>query len=147
MASMGAYNGHSGEKRDRVLKWMKQQYASGAIPRATRCCACGQTRGHLQGHHEDYDRPGSHVEICVTCHLVLHNRFRRPAMFDEYRARIRSGWQAPPLTQKAAWGALARGILAGNYPEGHYVRKPVRSTFLDTLSGPQRLDAPGDLEE
>ena len=137
-----SYNGHSGEKRDRVQRWLNERFAAGDLPRPARCVVCGQTRGALHAHHEDYDKPADFVALCITCHLLLHGRFRYRGVWDEYRARVAAGWQAPPLTQAAAMGALQRTIFGGKGPAGHQVRTAVRATYLDTLPGQLGLPMP-----
>ncbi|KWW97368.1 hypothetical protein LI90_4340 (plasmid) [Carbonactinospora thermoautotrophica] len=127
------YNGHSPEKRERVARWLEEQWTAGTLPRPSRCIVCDQTEGAIHGHLEDYDQPTSYVDLCITCHLVLHARFRRPAAFIEYRDRVARGWQAPPLTQRVAWVTLNRGILAGRFPPGTWRDVPPGVTFLDGL--------------
>lgn len=138
---LGWYNGHSPQKRERVQAWLNEQWNTGALPRPTQCAACGQTDGAIHGHLEDYDQPTTYVPLCITCHLLLHCRYRNHRVWHEYRQRVAQGWQAPPLDQRTAFGVLKRTILAGNWPEGVLHATAPGETFLDTLSmtrtGPQ----------
>jgi hypothetical protein len=42
--------------------WLKAGLDAGTIPQPTRCSACGETRGQMDYHTEDYSRPfGPHI--------------------------------------------------------------------------------------
>lgn len=130
--ALGTYNGHSGAKREKVQRLVTAKWATGEWPRPERCVACGQTAGTIHGHHEDYDQPREYVPLCITCHLLVHCRFRNAGVWEEYRARVRRGWRAPALDQRSAFGALQRTILRGEWPEGEWVNEPRWETWLDT---------------
>lgn len=131
---LAAYNGHSGQKREQVQRWLNQQWATGALPRPTECVACGQTEGTIDGHLEDYDQPASYISLCVTCHMLVHMRFRHQNTWRDYVQRVADGWQAPPTTRPAVIATLSRGILAGHWPAG--ITRPVApgQTFLNDLT-------------
>lgn len=132
--SLGSYNGHSGVKREQVMRLVNRKWDSGEWVRPTWCTVCGQDEGTIHGHHEDYDKPDEYVPLCITCHLVLHCRFRNDLVWDQYRRWVREGWQFPPLEQRTAFGALQRGLLAGRFPDGAVkVNPPKRATYLDTI--------------
>jgi hypothetical protein len=131
---LSSYNGHSGAKREQVQAWLNKQWNAGALPRPSCCAACGQVEGIIDAHLENYDEPTSYVEACVTCHLVLHCRFRYVTAFAAYVDRVGSGWQAPPLhTRRNALGVLAQGILRCVYPDGVQRAEAPGRTFLDDL--------------
>jgi hypothetical protein len=139
--ALGTYNGHSGEKRERVQRWLETQWTAGYVARPSCCIVCGQTEGAIHAHLEDYDAPWSYVELCITCHLVLHSRFRRKPVWFEYLAQVSAGWQAPPLAQRAGFTTLAAGILANRWPTGLQRAAAPGRTFLDELepARPQEL--------
>lgn len=128
---LSTYNGHSGAKRERVQAHLTKMWASGEWPAPAVCLACDQTEGALHGHLEDYDRPETYVSLCITCHLLLHCRFRNREVWDAYRARVRAGWQAPPLVQRSAFGVLLGGILRDTWPVGAVVSEAREQTWLD----------------
>lgn len=130
---LGSYNGFSGSQRESVQRWLNKQWDAGSLPRPSKCVACGQTEGTIDAHLEDYDTPASFVDMCVTCHMMIHMRFRNQLAWRQYRERIAAGWQAPPATRTEVFSALKRGILAGNWPRG-VTRPAPGETFLDTLT-------------
>lgn len=132
--SLSWYNGFSPQQREAVQAYLNREWAAGRLPRPARCLACLQLDGAIHGHLENYDLPDTYVPLCITCHLVLHCRYRHRAAWAEYRDRVRSGWQAPPLGQREAFGVIRSGILAGRWPDGTI--RPlgdVAETYLDTL--------------
>ncbi len=145
--ALSTYNGHSGEKRERVQQWLNIQWDAGRLERPCRCLACTQTEGALHGHLEDYDQPETFVPLCITCHLVLHMRFRNPAAWLDYCDVVAAGWTAPPLLQRTAFGALQKGILRRIFNGGVW-RDDVppdgtARTYLDTLPATrQAIPAP-----
>ena len=106
LRGMGPYNGFSGDQRNRAQRWLNEGFAAGLFPRPTICRACGQTQGIIDSHAEDYSEPfGPHLleyPLCVVCHMMLHWRFRDPALWDRYRALIAAGYRHPPHVQASA---------------------------------------------
>ena len=134
---LSSYNGHSGEKRVRVQRWLNTQFDAGELPRPSKCAACAQSEGVLDAHLEDYDRPETFVPLCVICHLALHCRFRNVAGFVEYRRRVAEGYQHPAvLDRRTALGELQRTVMKGVFP-GIVRPDAPGATFLDTLAVPQ----------
>ena len=91
-----SYNGFSGAQRDRAQAWLRAEWASGRLKRPRVCCACGQDRGVIDAHAEDYSEPFAagktdEFHLCFTCHMILHCRFRNRAAWDRYRGAIRLG--------------------------------------------------------
>lgn len=85
---MGPYNGFSGAYREQVGRAMAAMVKEGTLPAPKLCRACGQTRGVIQMHLEDYDRPESYIALCFPCHMVVHCRFGSPVGFDAYVVRL-----------------------------------------------------------
>ena len=56
---------------------------------------CGQDRGVIGGHSEDYGEPfDDHIGafgLCYCCSMMVHCRFRYPDAWDRYRAAVRKG--------------------------------------------------------
>jgi hypothetical protein len=104
----------------------------------SRCTECGQERGTLSWHAEDYAWPfGGHIvgyPLCYFCHIVLHSRFRAPERWSAYLQLLRSGVRAAPVpSAKAGWAAvcsyLGKGALL---VESANVPRP--APFLASLS-------------
>jgi hypothetical protein len=79
----------------RAPRWINREYATGQRTRRTECDACGQCKGVIDGHSEDYSEPhGDHTGaagLCYTCYMVIHCRFKAPAAWDRYRSAVRDG--------------------------------------------------------
>ena len=73
---MKEYNGFSGKERDKVAVIIRKAIQSGELPAPNKCCMCGQEKGMLHYHLEDYSKPLEDLQpICVGCHMRLHIRF------------------------------------------------------------------------
>lgn len=96
---MKDYNGFSAAQRTRAGAWLRERWAEG-LPRPSKCDACGQTKGVLDAHAEDYSEPfGPHVyafSLCFWCHMMIHRRFKAPDAWNAYRTLIRNGWVHDP---------------------------------------------------
>jgi len=148
---MNSYNGFSPTQRTTALRWLNGEYAAGRRTRPTSCDVCGQTRGLLQAHSEDYSGPpfGDNIGafgLCYRCHMIIHCRFGNPWAFERYAQSLELGQVWPPTRQD--WGEVKRmlagpagdPILAersGGEPRllraiaaGHYL--PPRNTSLET---------------
>lgn len=79
-----AYNGATG--LERVIAWQKIRIAEdmGLLGASHRCGLCHAVNAP-QWHTEIYFRPITSKPICRSCHLHVHQRFKRPA---EWRARV-----------------------------------------------------------
>lgn len=101
---MKGYNGFSPQQRTRALRWLRQEEAAGRRRRPTRCEACGQTRGVVDSHSEDYSDPfGPHIgrfALCFRCHMIVHCRFSSPASFEVYEEALREGVRFPAMTRR-----------------------------------------------
>ena len=124
--TLGPYNGFSGEERERVAAWKRSGAKDGRYTYPTKCSACGQTKGRIDGHLEDYSPPFSQskdIPLCARCHLMVHARLRWPDLWASYRAQVRAGRQCAPLKSRSSslppqeweWSASPDG------PPRHYV--------------------------
>tara|TARA_R100000773_G_scaffold36307_1_gene31302 strand:- start:1602 stop:1847 length:246 start_codon:yes stop_codon:yes gene_type:complete len=77
---MKSYNGFTPKERTDAFIWLKGEYASGRREKGKVCDACGQTKGIVEDHSEDYSYPyGDHIgkyTFCYRCHMMIHCRFR-----------------------------------------------------------------------
>jgi hypothetical protein len=105
-----SYNGFGPKIRDESYEWMKEEIRSGRVPPPNRCMACGETRGHLDYHTEDYSRPfGPHIykyPLCFRCHMMLHIRFRSPDRWHRYIAQLERGAVYEPLMHRGEIGKI-----------------------------------------
>ena len=96
-----SYNGFGPKIRDESYYWMKDLIRQGKIPPPSQCEACGETRGQLDYHAEDYSRPfGPHLyahQLCFRCHMMLHIRFRVPDRWRRYIEQLEAGAVYEPL--------------------------------------------------
>jgi hypothetical protein len=115
------YNGFSPKRREASWTWMKGEIAAGRIQRSpVRCEVCGETRGLLDYHAEDYSLPfGPHIyqyQLCFRCHIILHSRFRIPDVWLRYIEQLEAGAIYPPM--------MGRGEITKIW--GPWVAKPER---------------------
>ncbi|MGV9668659.1 hypothetical protein [Nocardia niigatensis] len=140
---LSTYNGFDGAYREKVQAELERMWTSGLWQRPSECAVCGQTRGAIHGHLEDYSRPETYVPLCITCHLILHMRFRQPDLWDAYTEWIRAGWRPAPQEQRTAMAAIKRHYLPSavdSWP-GLLANKPSPVTYLDGLA-PIRFEHP-----
>lgn len=102
---MKDYNGFTGVQRAKAQRWLNQQWAAGAFPRPSRCCACGQEHGIIDAHAEDYSEPFAagktdEYPLCFICHMMVHCRFRNRAAWNLYRAAVAGGGRFPAFTTR-----------------------------------------------
>lgn len=98
------YNGFDPDIRSESFHWMKAEIIAGRISPPSKCSACGETRGHIDYHAEDYSRPfGPHIhewELCFRCHMMLHIRYRRNDHWLRYIERLEAGAIYEPLMSR-----------------------------------------------
>ena len=133
---MNSYNGFSGAVRQASFDWMKAEIAAGRLRPASRCQACGETRGHIDFHTEDYSKPwGPHIyahEFCFRCHMALHARFRQPDVWRRYIEQLEAGAVYRPLMHRGEIHAIwKRGWVEA--PESFGPPRP-RLDFFRSLS-------------
>lgn len=96
---MKPYNGFTGKQREQGDKLIKQAIADGIKPPPTKCSVCGQMRGILHYHCEDYS-PENVVDdakcMCWLCHMLLHCYHRNPEAVTTYFSQVLAGKKFPP---------------------------------------------------
>jgi len=96
-----AYNGFTPEQRTKALYWLRKQQADGLRTRHVVCHVCGQTKGTIDDHSEDYSEPfGDNIGrfgLCFRCHMIVHCRFRAPESFETYRRLVMTGIRFAPI--------------------------------------------------
>jgi hypothetical protein len=85
------------------------------------CCACGQDKGVIDAHAEDYSEPFAagktdEFHLCFTCHMILHCRFRNRSAWDRYRDAIRAGGHFRGRPRRVTSAPLTKHHLDG--PDG-----------------------------
>lgn len=93
---MKAYNGFTGEERERVGKIINDMVKSGLLNKAIVCNRCKQDKGIIHYHLEDYSLPVTEDKIehlCWRCHMMLHSRRRNPEAVVNYFKEISEGKQ------------------------------------------------------
>ena len=134
--ALARYNGFTPESRERSQVWLNAQFAAG-LARPTRCDACGQTKGAIDYHTEDYSEPfGPHIhahKLCYRCHLTLHCKRRFAPAWAEYRRLIRQGYRFPGMPR--AFGQIGPFLAdVANWPDMVVkVRAPMAESLLDVL--------------
>lgn len=117
---MNSYNGFSPAQRMKAQRWLNEQWDSGALPRPSKCCACGQTKGIIHAHAEDYSEPfGDHTHayhLCYRCHITLHCRFRNRAAWNRYKQLLRDGWNWQPIYGNN-FPAIEQFMAGGGHPD------------------------------
>lgn len=112
---MQTYNGYSGLQRRRAQVWLYRRWKSGVLIRPIRCVACGQDRGIIDRHAEDYSEPFAagktdEFHLCFTCHMMVHCRFRCPEDWRYYKTVIESGGRYAPVFTRNIGGFRAKHI-------------------------------------
>jgi hypothetical protein len=98
------YNGYSPKEREAKFKVLKRKIAVGEIaPASGPCALCGDPEVQVEYHSEDYSEPylwepPAVLTLCEECHRrKLHQRFRRPAVWQVFLAHVRRGGYAREL--------------------------------------------------
>lgn len=118
---MKSYKGWSPEFRKASLKLTNKAKTLGWIAQPKQCRRCGQTKGILHLHNEDYDVtyytlteafnrfPVSITEhelseldrvlepICWRCHMMHHSVGRNKQAVEQYFSEVALGKQWPPV--------------------------------------------------
>ena len=110
---MRSYNGFSGLQRIRAQAWLRRQWNAGLLDRPSRCFACGQDRGIIEAHAEDYSEPFApgktdQFHLCFTCHMMVHSRFGNPHDWRYYKSVVKGGGRYPPTYRRDIGGFHAR---------------------------------------
>lgn len=108
---MKSYNGFTPSQRRAGDRIIKDAISSGKLAPLSECsCAfCGQSKGILHYHAEDYtpDRIlNDVVPLCWRCHMMVHRRFSHPRSFAAYMEDVQGGIVFPPVYRGNDWDAL-----------------------------------------
>jgi hypothetical protein len=110
---VNSYNGFSPEQRTKALRWLRQEQAAGRRLRAAVCEVCGQDKGKVMEHSEDYSSPfGDHIgahSLCFRCHMWVHCRFRNALGFHEYVDALHGGAIFEPASE---WWLFKNDMLS-----------------------------------
>lgn len=107
---MNPYNGFSPDARTAAFQITKAAWAAGDLPRPSKCESCDRTDGRMESHDEDYDRPLDYYEVCYTCHMMIHCRYRDPFRWGQYIALLADGAR---FVKATGWPDFRERFLAG----------------------------------
>lgn len=132
---MSSYNGFSDAIRNRAQRWLNNQMAAKTLARPSICCACGQDKGIVHYHAEDYNEPfGAELyryPLCYVCHMLLHCRFRSQKVWLRYLKDLRAGKTFLPF-MTGNWFRFTAMFLEGGNPA--FFIGPERKTLIfDTM--------------
>ena len=106
---MKDYNGFSGEQRAKVGNLITKAIKQGRLSPPSKCCLCGQTKGVLHYHLEDYSKPFEDLRpICVGCHMRLHIRFDYPNLWKKHLQDLRNNKKSPAYQNPFVFFAAMR---------------------------------------
>jgi len=113
---MRSYNGFDSALRTRAGRWLNAEIAAGRVERPTECLACGQKRGRIDSHAEDYSEPfGPHIyafPLCFRCHMMIHSRWGAGSVaFERYVEELEAGHRWPPTGH---YDAIRAMLIAGH---------------------------------
>ena len=118
---MRNYKQWSAEFRKESLKLTNKAKKLGWIKQPTKCCKCGQEKGIIQLHNEDYDATyytlrdafnrfpvditeeelqkvnDALLELCWRCHMMHHSKHRNAEAVEQYFQEVKAGKQYPPV--------------------------------------------------
>ena len=99
---MKSYNGFTPYQIQKGFEKVKQAIAEGRLKPASQCvCSmCGQSRGIIMYHSEDYTLErivDQVVPLCWRCHMMLHSRFSHPKSWEHYKKEISEGVRYKPV--------------------------------------------------
>jgi len=129
---MRSYKKWSKEDRQKSLRLTNRAKSLGLLKPKSKCQRCGQDKGIIHWHNENYDITLSilgnafdiekrdyltddEVEMCETaletlcwrCHMMHHSIYRAPEQVRKYFEEIQNGKQYPPV-YKHDFGILRR---------------------------------------
>jgi hypothetical protein len=118
---MKHYNSFSPEQRMKAHHWLVEQWESGAKEKPSKCCACGQDKGVIDAHAEDYSEPfGNHTDqyhLCFTCHMMVHCRFNAKRAWTTYKNALKRGVVFNPFYGRN-FPDFKKQFLEGNLTRG-----------------------------
>ena len=100
--TMKPYNGFSEQQRNDAQAWLNAQWRTGMLQRPCKCVACGQDKGIIDAHAEDYSIPymggkTDEYHLCFRCHMMVHCRFRNLNRWKWYKEAVASGMTFKPF--------------------------------------------------
>tara|TARA_R110001592_G_scaffold171235_1_gene409453 strand:+ start:18973 stop:19401 length:429 start_codon:yes stop_codon:yes gene_type:complete len=121
---MNSYNGFTANQRMKAFKWLMEKITRKEIPpKPDKCDVCGQTKGHIEYHSEDYSAPfGEHIGqfgLCYTCHLMIHCRKNSKSTWLDYIQSITDGKRYEPFYYKA-WVDFKQKCLIDKFANMKY---------------------------
>jgi hypothetical protein len=116
---MNSYNGFSPEQRDKAQRWLRSEWSFGRLARPSVCCVCGQDKGIIDAHAEDYSEPFAagktdQFHLCYVCHMMVHCRFKNRDNWRAYRSEVRLSGRARPFHARN-FGQFAAMFLNGRF--------------------------------
>lgn len=115
---MNNYKGWTGEQRELSLKLTNRAKKLGLLEQPHKCKFCGQEKGILHTHNENYGvtlelvpkmlngtATKEEIEkvksvlwpICWRCHMIWHSKRRAPKQVEKYFEEVKNGKQYPPV--------------------------------------------------
>ena len=117
---MKSYKKWTKLQRLKSLQITNKAKQMGLIKKPKKCNRCGQTKGILHLHNEDYDwtlkelpkylngekeidkKAREYIancleEICWICHMVHHSKYRNKKAHDEYFKKVKEGFKPAPV--------------------------------------------------
>jgi hypothetical protein len=141
---LGTYNGFSAEERGASSRWERELLRSG-WKRPTKCIACGQNRGVVDAHLEDYSQPfeiSRQIPLCYRCHIfAVHLRHRYPVQTAVYRSWVRRGFRAPALFTRNFGRLISDHVTHAALVDWQFSGVPARLVLDEIAEG--KLCPPG----
>ena len=115
---MNNYKGWTVEQRELSLKLTNRAKKLGLLEQPHKCKFCGQEKGILHTHNENYGvtlelvpkmlngtATKEEIEkvksvlwhICWRCHMIWHSKRRAPKQVEKYFEEVKNGKQYPPV--------------------------------------------------
>lgn len=104
MSALRTWKGWDHDARMASYQKTLEAVKKGIIPYPTAigCQYCGQKKGIIQYHNQDYSDPIKHlVALCWRCHMVLHSEHFASGPCGQYWADIRTGHIYPAVYRHA----------------------------------------------
>ena len=135
---MNSYNGFKPTERMKALRWYKGEVAGGRRSDPVKCDCCGQTKGIIEAHSEDYSELfGDHIGkygLCYRCHMIIHCRFKNSSAWQVYRGQVLSGVQFEPMYARDFQRFVRDHLENPIWPVKYIVLgQPIRSSLLASL--------------
>lgn len=138
---MKAYNGFTAAQRNRAQAWLNVQWNMGFLNRPKVCVACGQDKGVIDAHAEDYSEPfesgkTDEFHLCFRCHMMIHCRFSSPDAFARYADAVQKGRMFKPFFRRDWPGFVEQHLTDDQLPNP--VRETLGSNVLWSIANAKR---------